>query len=154
MRRDREVFRQAARGDDRGAKQVIERPGQVRACGAGEGGPGRLGSLQAGQFFAGGAGSGGDAGEEAGQPCGANPQGEAVMELDRCRPEGQGDVAAEAVVPPEAGGEEQPVHGERIGVALPVHPVPGTVPGTDQRRTLIAPAGQVPASHRSPRRQS
>ena len=39
LRRDRQVFRQAARGDDRGAEQVIERPGQVRAGGAGEGGP-------------------------------------------------------------------------------------------------------------------
>ena len=61
------------------------------------------------------------------------------MKLDRGRPEGQGNVAAEAVLPPEAGGEEQPVHGERVGVALPVDPVPGTAPGPDQRRTLIAP---------------
>ena len=65
------------------------------------------------------------------------------MELGRRGPEGQGDVAAEAVLPPEAGGEEHPVHGERIGVALPVHPVPGTAPGADQRRTLIAPARRV-----------
>ena len=137
------LLRQAARGDDRGAEQVIERPGQVRACGAGEGGPGRFGPLQAGQFLAGGAGRGGDAGEKAGQPCGADPQGETVVELDRRGPEGEGDVAAEAGIPPEAGGEEHPVRGERIGVALPVHPVPGAVPRADQRRTPIAPAGQV-----------
>ena len=143
LRRDREVLRQAARGDDRGAQHVIERPRKVRAGGAGEGGPGRLRPLQAGQFFTGGAGRGGDAGEEAGQPFGADPQGEAVMELDRRRPEGEGEVPAEAGIPPDAGGEDQPVRGERIGVALPVHPVPGTVPGADQRRTPVALAGCV-----------
>jgi hypothetical protein len=46
-RRDHQAFRQAVRSDDRGAKQMIERPGQVRACGAGEGGPRRFGPLQA-----------------------------------------------------------------------------------------------------------
>jgi hypothetical protein len=139
LRRDREIVRQATRGDDRRAKHVIERQRQVRARGAGQDGSGRLGSLQTGQFLADGAGCSRDTGEKAGQPFGANPQGEAVMKLDRGRPERQGNVAAEAVLPPETGGEEQSVHGERIGVALPVDPVPGTAPGPDQRRILIAP---------------
>ena len=52
----------------------------------------------------------------------------------------RGDVAAEAVLPPQAGGEEQAIHGARISVTLPVDPVPGAASGPDQRRTLIAPA--------------
>ena len=131
---------QAARGDDRGAQHGIERPGQLRAGGAGEAGPRRFGPLQAGQLVAGGAGCGGDAGQEPGQPFGADPQRQAVVELRRRGLEGQGDVAAEAVLPQQAGGEEQPVHGERIDVSLPVDPVPGAPSGPDQRRTLIAPA--------------
>ena len=64
----------------------------MRARGAGEGGPRRLGSLQAGELVAGGAGCSRDTGEEAGQPFGADPQGKAVVKLDRRGPEGQGDV--------------------------------------------------------------
>ena len=41
-----------------------------------------------------------------------------MRELDRRGPEGQGDVPTEAGVPPKAGGEGQPIHGERIGVTL------------------------------------
>jgi hypothetical protein len=115
LRRDRETVRQATRGDDWRAKHVIERQRQVRARGAGQDGSGCLGSLQTGQFLADGAGCSRDTGEKAGQPFGVNPQGEAVMKLDRCRPEGQGNVAAEAVLPPEAGAEEQPVGGWRAG---------------------------------------
>ena len=65
------------------------------------------------------------------------------MELGRRRPEGQGDVAALAVIPSGAGGEEHPVHREGIGVALPVHPVPGAVPRAVQRPPATMPAGQV-----------
>jgi hypothetical protein len=76
--------------------------------------------LQAGQLVAGSACCGGDAGQESGQPRGADPQRQAVVELCRRGSEGQGDVAAEAVLPPQAGGEEQAIYGERIGVSLPV----------------------------------
>ena len=100
LRRDRQVLRQAARGDNRGAQHVIERPGEVRAGGTGEAGPSRFGPLQAGQFLARGACCGGDAGEEAGLPFGADPQGETVMELDRRGPKGQGGVLPETGVPP------------------------------------------------------
>ena len=77
-----------------------------------------------------------------------------MVELDRRGPEGQGNIPAEAGVPPEAGGEEQPVRGEGIGVALPVHPIPGAVSRADQRRTPVAPADRRPAIPRSPRRRS
>ena len=60
------------------------------------------------------------------------------MELGRRRPEGERDVAAEAGFPPEAGGEEQPVAGERIGMTLPVDPRPGGLSGADQHRTPLA----------------
>ena len=66
-----------------------------------------------------------------------------MMELGWRRPERQGDIPAVAGIPPEAGGEEHPVHGEGIGVPLPVHPVPSAVPRADQRWTPFAPAGQV-----------
>jgi len=65
------------------------------------------------------------------------------MELGRRRPEGQGDAAAVAGIPPGAGGEEHPVHREGIGVALPVHQVPGAVPRANQRRPPTMPAGQA-----------
>ena len=65
------------------------------------------------------------------------------MKLDRCRPEGQGDIPAVAGIPPGAGGEEHPVHREGIDLTLPVHPVPGAVPRADQRRPPTMPADQV-----------
>ena len=55
----------------------------------------------------------------------ADPQGEAMVKLGWCGPEGQGNVAAEAAAPPEAGGEEHAVHGERICAGLPVDFSPG-----------------------------
>jgi hypothetical protein len=54
-----------------------------------------------------GAASGGDAGPEPSQPCGSDLEGEPVMELRRRGPKGDGNVTAEAVFAPEAGGEEQ-----------------------------------------------
>jgi hypothetical protein len=60
----------------------------VRARCAGEGDPCRLGPLQASQFVTRGACRGGDAGEEAGDPVDADPQGEAMVKLGRGRPEG------------------------------------------------------------------
>ena len=48
----------------------------------------------------------GDTGEETADTVNADPQGQAMVKLGRRGPEGQGDIAAEAIAPPEAGGEE------------------------------------------------
>jgi membrane protein required for beta-lactamase induction len=48
FRRDRQAVRQAARGDDRGAQHLIERPGQVRARCVDEDDPCRLGPSEPG----------------------------------------------------------------------------------------------------------
>jgi hypothetical protein len=98
------------------------------------------------QFFPRGVCCGGHAGEEAGQPSSADPQGEAVEELNRRGPEGEGNIPAETGVPPKAGGEERPVRSKRIGAALRVHPLPGAVSCAGQRWTPVASADRNQAA--------